>query len=146
MRMPENGAGGASLTSVFSSVLHRFQSRCLHGLLVADEPVKPPSSQLPELRVAGHKPPRAVPLVQGRLLHRVHACQQPGAGVLQRPGVHDPDPGHPVRHRQGLVSRGPTRTLLDNQAGPLQQQEAASHQISCCEEEEQKLGPTEKLL
>lgn len=140
--------GGTSLTFVFRSVLHCFKSCCLHGLLVADEPVKPPSSQLPELRVAGHEPPRAVPLVQGRLLQRLHAHQQPGTrvGVLQRPGLYDPNPGHPVRHRQGLISGGPTCTLLDNQAGPLQQQEAASHQVSCCQEEEQKLRPTDKLL
>jgi len=100
---------GASLTFVFSSVLHRFKSRCLHGLLLADEPVKPPSSQLPELRVAGHKPPWAVLLVQGWLLWRIRAHQPgTGAGVLQHPGVCDADPGHPVRHWQCLVSRGPT--------------------------------------
>lgn len=101
---------GTSLTFVLSSVLHPFKSCCLHGLLITDKPVKPPSSQLPELRVAGHEPPWAVPLVQGRLLQRVHAHQQPGTGVgvLQRPGVYDPNPGHPVRHWQGLISGGPT--------------------------------------
>lgn len=113
---------GLSLTFVFNSVLHCFKSCCLQGFLMAGEPVKPPSPQLPELRVAGHEPVRAVPLVQGRLLQRVHAHQHPGAraGVLQGPGVYDPNPAHLLQHGQGLVSGGPTRTLLENQAGPLQ--------------------------
>lgn len=136
------GAGAVSLTFVFSHAPHRFQSRCLHGLLVADEPVEPPSSQLPELRVAGHEPPRA----QRRLLQRGRAHQRPrrGAGVLRHPGVCRPDPTRRLWH--GLASGAAAGALLENQAGPLQQQEAAGHQVRCGEEEEQKLRPTEKLL
>lgn len=126
---------GLSLTFVFSRAPRRFQSRRVQGLLLADEPVEPPSSQLPELRVAVHEPPRA----QGRLLLRGR-----GVGVLRHPGVCHPGPTRRLRH--GLVSGGAAGALLENQAGPLQQQEAAGHQVRCGEEEEQKLRPTEKLL
>lgn len=132
-------AGAASLTFVFSRAPRRFQSRRVHGLLLADEPVEPPSSQLPELRVAVHEPPRAVPRAQGRLLPRGS-----GVGALRHPGVRHPGPTRRLRH--GLVSGGAAGALLENQAGPLQQQEAAGHQVRCGEEEEQKLRPTEKLL
>lgn len=113
-----------SLTFVLSAVLQRSGCRALLGLLLAAQPVQPPPPELPELQVAGREPERAVPL-QGRLLQRIRA----------------PSPA-----RLLLLRGRPTRALLDDQARPLQQQEAAGHQVSCCEEEEQKLDPTEKLL
>lgn len=125
---------GASLTFVLSGEPHGFGSRALLGLLLAAQPVQPPPPELPELRVAGREPVRAVPL-RGR--------GQPGAGpgALQAPGLCAPSPA-----RLLLLRGAPSGALLDDQAGPLQQQEAAGHQVSCGEEEEHKLDPTEKLL
>lgn len=115
--VPENGQG-PSLTFVLSRVLHCFRPCCLQGLRVAAEPVEPPSPQLPELRVAGHEPARAVLLARGRLLQRVRARQQPG--VLRAPGLGHASPARVLGHRQGLVTGGPPGALLENQAGPLQ--------------------------
>lgn len=144
--MPENEQESRSLTFVFSSTLHCFESCCLHGLLIADEPVEPPSSQLPQLRVAGREPVRAVPLGRRQLPQRSRARQQPGTGALCPPRLCQPSPRHCLRHQQGLAGRGPAWPLLDHQAGPLQQQEAAGHEVSSCQEKEQKLGPPKKLL
>ena len=49
-------------------------------------------------------------------------------------------------HGQGLQGAGGAGARREAHAGPLQQQEAAGHQVGGCEEEEQELRPAEKLL
>jgi hypothetical protein len=47
---------------------------------------------------------------------------------------------------QGLQGAGRTGALGEDHSGPLQEQQAASHQVGCCDEEQQELRSAEKLL
>lgn len=118
------------------------------SLGVTHEVVEPAATQLTQLRAAAPEPAGAgLGPGQGALQH-VHTQQQLWADsrVVQGSAVQQAHAQCHGGHWQGLQGAGRPGALWEGHAGPLQQQQAAGHQVGSREEEQQELCSAEKLL